>query len=336
MVGANKRHTNGRKPKAVDHSMLLDSTLGVIAHTLCSGRCSFMLLDHATEELHVGYAKGLSPEVMAGARAKIGESIAGIVASSRQPLLIRNLDSFPDFRAEGLGQYKTKSVISVPVLVDGDVYGVLNVTDRLDGTSFEEHDLVTLNLLSAHLALCVEVSLFHDHIRQMANVDGLTGASNHRFFHERLGEEIERAHRFGQSLSLLMIDVNGFKDYNDRYGHPAGDAVLQQVANTLRECVRQIDVVSRYGGDEFTIILPETDGTGALNVATRVVTALDAKNLDRAVPAGFEPISLSLGVSSYPKPALSKSDLIEQADQAMYIAKRGTAPHTQYWSGSGY
>lgn len=322
--------SNGDR-KFVDPDLLVDSTLDVVAHTLCSGRCSFMLLDAGTDELRIGRARGISPDVVSNARVKIGESIAGIVAASREPLLIRDLGSHPDLRAHGLGGCKTSSLLSVPVVGNGKLFGVLNVTDRETGQPFDERDLVTLSLLASHLAVCVEVTVLHEHIRQMADTDGLTGARNHRYFQQRLGEELERATRFGEIVSLAMVDVNGFKDFNDRYGHQAGDSVLREVAGALRECVRQIDLVSRYGGDEFVIILPETDGVGAIRAATRIIRSLGARQAAAASLEGFEAITLSLGISTYPTLAGSKQDLIDQADQAMYAAKRGDPPHVHCW-----
>ncbi|MDO8688722.1 MAG: GGDEF domain-containing protein [Dehalococcoidia bacterium] len=208
---------------------------------------------------------------------------------------------------------------------------VLNVTDRQGGQPFDERDLATLNLMASHLALCVEVGALHDQIRQMADTDGLTGVRNHRYFQERLGRETERATRFGQPLSLVMIDVNGLKDFNDERGHRAGDAVLKEVARALEASVRQIDLVSRYGGDEFTVLLPETDMVGARRAARRIIQTLEANKAVTTSIEGFEAITLSLGVSSYPAPASSKLQLLEQADSAMYCAKRGLPPHICCW-----
>ncbi len=321
----------GQCPEGIDRNMLLDSTLDVIAHTLSSGRCSFMVLDASGDELRIGRARGISSEVMSNARVKIGESIAGMVAGSREPLLIRDLDSHPYKRVRGSGTYGTSSLLSVPVSGSKELYGVLNVTDRDSGQPFDESDLVTLNLMASHLALCIEVGALHDYIRLIADTDGLTGVRNYRFFQENLTLEMERAVRFGQSLSLMMIDVNGLKDFNDAHGHRAGDEVLKEVARSLGASVRQIDLVSRYGGDEFTVVLPETDMTGAQRAASRIIQTLDARKAEATSLEGFEAITLSLGISSYPEYAGSRIELLEQSDRAMYRAKRGLPPHVCSW-----
>ena len=331
MAETHKKQEAGDRKNAADDNVLVDSTLDVVAHTLCSSRCSFMLIDRAADELRVQGARGLSPEVIASARAKIGESIAGIVARSQEPLLIRDLDAHPELLARRIGGCRTNSVLSVPVTVNGEVYGVLNVTDKVEGGPFEEHDLVTLNLLASHLGLCIETSLLHAEIQRLAKTDGLTGTFNHRYFHERLGEELERAGRFTKFISLLMIDVNGFKEFNDHYGHPAGDIALKEIAAALRECVRSIDVISRYGGDEFTVILPETDHRGALRVAARIARSLETRRPSQISNEGFDTLSLSIGISTYPAPARCKQDLIYQADRAMYIAKRRGPLHLHHW-----
>ena len=201
------------RKNAADANVLVDSTLDVVAHTLCSSRCSFMLLDWAAEELRVQRARGLSADIIASARAKIGESIAGIVARSREPLLIRDLDAQPELLARRIGGCRTNSVLSVPVMVNGEVYGVLNVTDKVDGRPFEDQDLTTLNLLAAHLGLCIEVSLPNARPQSLASIDGFTGRLDHRYAREGLAGEPRRRPRHGKSISLSVMDVKGSKKF---------------------------------------------------------------------------------------------------------------------------
>jgi len=166
---------------------------------------------------------------------------------------------------------------------------------------------------------------------QRANTDGLTGLYNHRYFHERLGQEMKRALRYNHSLSLMMMDLDGFKAVNDTLGHPAGDTILRNFAKLLLSEIRDIDVPARYGGDEFAVILPETGVDEAREIAERVREAVDRRphltdeplSADRGEygsPSDWK-ITLSVGVAECPTHALQKDALVAAADIAMYHAK---------------
>jgi len=172
------------------------------------------------------------------------------------------------------------------------------------------------------VALCIENAELHQRIARLATTDGLTGLHNHRYFQERLDEELKRARRFGQTVSLLMADLDSFKEFNDRHGHPAGDVILEQIAIVLRDAVRPSDIVSRYGGDEFAIIAPQTDAAGAAALARRLVRALVRQRFFAPGPQATLEVRLSIGISSFPALAGCQDEIIEQADQAMYTAKQ--------------
>ncbi|OYU00655.1 MAG: diguanylate cyclase response regulator [Burkholderiales bacterium PBB1] len=167
-----------------------------------------------------------------------------------------------------------------------------------------------------------------DALRRAALVDGLTGVANRRRFDEQLQSECERALRNGEPLSLLMIDVDHFKRYNDRYGHPAGDLCLQEVATAVQGLVRRpADQVARYGGEEFAMLLPQTDLTGASHLAERVVAAVEALCIPHEGSPPRRVVTVSVGVASASRmpaanhTALSAEALIRAADQALYAAK---------------
>ncbi|HET7825467.1 MAG TPA: diguanylate cyclase [Anaeromyxobacter sp.] len=164
-------------------------------------------------------------------------------------------------------------------------------------------------------------------LEEQSITDALTGLKNRRFFDERLREEFKRAQRYGDFLSLIMIDLDHFKDVNDRYGHQAGDVVLREAATLLRGSIRDPDICARYGGEEFAVILPKTHMQGALTVAERVWKALGAK--EYPLPAGASAtqtivqVTASLGVAFYPSKDISSGELLLRfADQALYQAKQ--------------
>ena len=156
---------------------------------------------------------------------------------------------------------------------------------------------------------------------KLAHTDGLTELYNYRFFQRLLGVEMSRAQRFRRPLSLIMLDVDDFKMYNDLYGHQAGDQALRQLARLLRRSSRSYDLVARYGGDEFVVILPETDKKTAAEVAERIRTVVEKTRIEDAHHGLGWHITASLGIASFAEDAAEKADLIHKADQALYHAK---------------
>jgi len=172
-----------------------------------------------------------------------------------------------------------------------------------------------------------ELAAANARLGMLAQTDDLTGLKNHRTFHERLAEEIQRAVRYDLPLSLLLLDVDSFKSYNDMFGHPASDLVLQQVAQILQTNIRTSDLAARYGGEEFVIVLPHTALEGACRIA---------ENLRRAIEEACwpeRPITASFGVASWTLDMAHATALISQADEALYLSKRnGTTALATSWS----
>ncbi len=187
----------------------------------------------------------------------------------------------------------------------------------------------TLELLQLIVARTLEKQRLAERAREaefykrLAQTDGLTDLYNHRFFHQLLAVEISRARRFQRPLSLIMLDIDHFKIYNDVNGHQAGDRALRQLAWLLKHSSRSYDLIARYGGDEFAIILPETDKKTAGEVAERIRVSIATAPLEHAdvLPSGC--CTVSLGVASFPEDAVAEGDLVREADRALYQAKLG-------------
>ncbi|MDP2922829.1 MAG: GGDEF domain-containing protein [Candidatus Omnitrophota bacterium] len=176
-----------------------------------------------------------------------------------------------------------------------------------------------LKLLTKLLGLCVERIALYEKFQQLSIYDPLTGSYNRRYFMARFFEEFERAQKFSLNMSFLMIDIDNFKNINDAYGHLVGDAVLKEITRFIRENIREIDFVSRIGGEEFSIILLETDRTGAIMVAERICSRISAATIK-----AFDEIlnmTISIGVASFPQNTLHVDVLMEIADKALYKAK---------------
>ncbi len=183
-------------------------------------------------------------------------------------------------------------------------------------------DFVIKPVDASHLDLRIHAAYSLEQTRRLANTDGLTGLYNHRYLHQRLEQEIERVGRYQRNLSLVMADIDHFKAYNDAFGHPGGDAVLISVAECLRQVSRSCDVVGRYGGDEFVLILPETPAGEARVMAERASRHVEALHLPAGDDVTGSEVTLSLGVAALLTTGGDKEDLIEAADTALYEAKR--------------
>jgi diguanylate cyclase (GGDEF)-like protein len=179
-----------------------------------------------------------------------------------------------------------------------------------------------LQVVANQSSLALQNALLHEELERLSVTDRLTDLYNHGYLHQRLEEELERAARFGHHLSVIMLDIDDFKQFNDRYGHPKGDMVLRAVSAIVKQNLREIDVAARYGGEEFVIVLPETDVAGAAAVAERIRVSM-AEFSHLPVNADVRVAqTVSLGVASYPQHATTTARLIEAADSAMYEAKR--------------
>jgi len=178
--------------------------------------------------------------------------------------------------------------------------------------------LSTIHALVKHPVLIEENELRNK--EENASRDWLTGLFNRRYFHKELLKEAERFRRFGTPFSLLMADVDHFKRFNDQHGHPAGDTALKTVAEVLTRIARVYDKTVRYGGEEFAVILPQTDRKEAIIVAERIRETMEKRSIVHdGLPLGM--LTLSIGVGAYPLDALDMADLVRRADQALYLAK---------------
>jgi two-component system, cell cycle response regulator len=214
-----------------------------------------------------------------------------------------------------------------PSLASPGARGVLMLYDRLGGDEFDDTDLVTLRTFAGQAAVAVNNVRIHEEAQRLSLTDPLTGLWNYRYLQDALRREVERAGRFGRMLTVLALDLDLFKEVNDVYGHPAGDAVLAEFARRIRSEIREVDSAFRQGGEEFVVLLPETDTRGGGVVAQRLRAAVrDAPIVITLRGAGDEvavEITVSIGVAVYPDHGLTPDDLLDAADDALYAAKAG-------------
>ena len=189
-----------------------------------------------------------------------------------------------------------------------------------NGKVVTRENAVPISHLAAEAGLALEVVSLYDNMKIMAVTDGLTGLYNHREFYQSLRRELDRARRYRHTLSLLMIDVDDFKQFNDRFGHPAGDFALRKIGDLLRKCARTSDIIARYGGEEFALILPESTPEGSLMVAERIKMEVAAHNF---IEKASYPVHLtvSIGIYSSESGEVSEDQMVSLADEASYVAK---------------
>lgn len=205
--------------------------------------------------------------------------------------------------------------ISVPIVHQSDCLGVIHLCEKPNQEQFSERDQRLIRVFALQLGAAVKNAQLYE----QAITDGLTHLYLHRYFKQRLFDELKRAARFNRFLALIMIDIDHFKLLNDNYGHQAGDEVLRRVAVILRKAVRTHDLPVRYGGEEFALVLPETDMTGAVSVAERVRRAIDTEHIEYG--GKILKITASFGVSVFPDCAHDMDSIIKVADQALYYSK---------------
>jgi len=219
---------------------------------------------------------------------------------------------------------------------DSRVTGLRIGADDYVTKPFDERELL------ARIRNLLRIKRMHDNINhararleQLAVQDELTGLFNYRYLHTRLSEEFKRSERYRDPLACVMVDIDYFKRVNDRYGHDVGDAVLRETAKRLRGAVREIDVVTRYGGEEFLLVLPSTNFSGALSVADRVWRAIGGD--DFGVGDSKEHVTISVGVAVFPSRDIkTKDQLIKAADKALYQAKADGRDRICVYQHQGY
>lgn len=239
------------------------------------------------------------------------------VARSGEPVVVQDMTDHPIY--EDAPDHWEGSIVGLPLKIGDRVVGVMNIAHGKPYAFTREH-LRLLRLLGDQAAIAIENARLHDLVRKQAITDMLTGLFNRRALNDRLDQEGLRSERYGHEFSLIMMDLNNFKDINDTYGHPVGDQVLHYVGQCLQDNVRTTDFLARYGGDEFALLMPETSLAEALDLARRLQRAV------RNCGPGFEEsnsikLQVSMGIASFPENASSPIELLKAADQALYRSK---------------
>ncbi|MGB4780607.1 diguanylate cyclase [Candidatus Methylomirabilis sp.] len=249
-----------------------------------------------------------------------GTGIEWVMGQQRPHVELDLAESKQFMEDEALLKAGIRSSIRLPLIANGTAIGVLCL-DSVMPSCYGEQELELLVPLSEQLAIAIEHGRLFQEINRLAMTDELTGLFNHRHFYDQLEQEFKRTRRYGHPLSLIMLDIDLFKQYNDLNGHLAGDEALRLIAALLINSTRGVDIVARYGGDEFGIILPETDLQQAWVQAERIRFAMERDVSGEQRASGGERLTASLGAACIGPDMHQVEDLVRVADQALYRSK---------------
>lgn len=300
-----------------DLTRLLSVVLDTAAVSVGARSGVVYLLTARRDTLFVKVARNLDHS-FATTRVALGEGVAGYAAERRVPLLVAPGSDAPALSAS---EPPADTVVAVPLETTRQPIGVLVLYGRQGRGPFGVGDLELIGSLAGQAAVGIENVLLHQEAERLSITDGLTGVWNHRYFDMRLAQEVERGIRFQHDMSLVMVDIDNFKQINDRHGHQRGNEVLIELAQRIVRTIRtQVDTLARYGGDEFVLILPETPLDGAHIVAQKICDGIAGEVF---LAEGQQPlaVSISVGVSCFPQHGATAQTVLQAADRAMYVAK---------------
>lgn len=278
--------------------------------------------DNNKQEMHVKSASGFKDnDHVLRTTFRKGEGISGLVAQTGKKIYIRDTSAdkrFLKYKQDELTE--RSSFLSIPLMYKGEVYGVINF-GRPGASGFSLTDVKMLTLVANQVALAIANAKLHTKTRELSVTDELTGVHNRRHFQQMLQMEWKRAVRFERELSVVMLDIDHFKEYNDTYLHLEGDRVLKRIGRILKDNLREVDTVARFGGEEFVLLLPSTDKAGAVAAAEKVRQFLEKERFVTEKGEPTRPVTISCGIAMYPSDVQTIEDLIDHADIALYKAK---------------
>jgi diguanylate cyclase (GGDEF)-like protein len=298
----------------LDQEELLIKVCSVIQQTFQVGHVSVLLRDD--DGLMLRASQGtFTASSAAGGRLPASSGLWGRALAAGKTLIENDVRICPEY----VGFYhETQSRMCIPLVSFGQTLGVLMLESEQVG-SFQEGDVESLEAVADICATAIQNAHYVERVKQLAYLDGLTGIFNRRFFELRVVEEIDRARRFNGGMAVLMVDIDQFKRLNDEFGHLLGDEVLRQVSSMFHQQLRKIDVVCRYGGEEFAILLSQTNPQHALAVAEKLRRLVETWQF----PGVPQSVTISAGVATFPDHGMSRDELVKSADAGLYAAKQG-------------
>jgi diguanylate cyclase (GGDEF)-like protein len=290
---------------------LLDTVCTLMLERFHIDQVAVLLMDG--DRLYVSANYGKLTPILGNGDDVQETGLAAKALQTGQTVVANDISSEPQYVP---GCQETKSEMCVPLIFFGEKLGVMALDcNRLN--AFEQSDVQPLESVADICAAAIANARHFETTQQLAYLDGLTGIFNRRFFEMRIREELERSQRYNTSLSVVMLDIDYFKKLNDEFGHLLGDEVLKQVSSIFQQHLRKGDVVCRYGGEEFALLLPQTSGENAFEVAEKLRRTVETWHF----PGVPRPVTISAGLADCPTFGKSRDDIVSAADSALYQAK---------------
>ncbi len=308
-----------------DLDKILDTILESALKITNTPAGSIALYDPKKQIFNLTITKGFSKNFNSVKKWKMRPGgLTSRIINERAPLKIADVSQEPSFDNPTMLDEGICSILATPLISGDKIIGIIYIDDFYT-RAFTKDEISIMSLLANQATIAIDKAQMLKETKKMATTDGLTDCYNHRFFMNRLHEEIKRSERYNRPTSVIMTDLDFFKIYNDAYGHPQGDLALKKVAEILNKTTRSTDITARYGGDEFAIILPETTKSESINVAQKILLAIEEYPFPgkRALPSGN--FTVSIGVACFPDDAKTLEGIIAAADDALYKAKKDSS-----------
>jgi diguanylate cyclase (GGDEF)-like protein len=343
----------------LDMNMLLNVLLDKVIQVTRAKIGSVFLIDEDGENFHIIGSRGSESNAIIGTTISIKDSIARhIMEGGTEPILVDDIETDHRFRKKNDPKYGSPSFLSMPVRCGDKLIAVLNLAHKENGERFQQEDVDLASIMIQEVGFALENACIHSEIKRhaerleqqtdilrdeihrrklaekelehLAHRDTLTGLSNRYMFIDRLEVAVAQARRNSTKLAVMFVDLDRFKSINDTLGHTAGDEVLREVARRMKTCLREVDLIARYGGDEFTITLIDvTDTKGVDRVANKIIDTLQQPI---ELKEGTFSIGCSIGISIYPDDSEDFEGLIKHADIAMYTSKENKESCFRYYT----
>jgi len=296
----------------LDLKELLSKVCSLIQNAFPVSHVSVLLKEEEELVLRAHYG-GLTLQIPEGGKLRMNAGLWGRSLAIAKTVIENDVKAAPDY----VGFFaETASRMCIPLVSFGQTLGVL-VLDSSQIDAFQPNDVQSLESVADICSNAIQNARYVDRVKQLAYLDGLTGIFNRRYFEMRILEEIDRARRFNHGMAIVMVDIDQFKRLNDEFGHLLGDEVLRQVSSIFHQQLRKIDVVCRFGGEEFAILLSQTSSQHAFAVAEKLRRMVESWQF----PGVPRPVTISAGTATFPEHGTTRDELVKAADSGLYAAK---------------
>ncbi len=307
---------------------LINSALLTIIGQLGTQSSFAMMYDASKHIFNKNFQKGIRESEVQALKFSIESEIARYFIKHSAPVYVDEIKGGRSLQAFVTKLKKLNIKVVAPVLYSERLHGIIGIGDKLYASKFEQTDFELFHVLVNIISISIENATHYEEVKNLSLTDAMTNLHNYRYFSIRLKEELNRARRNKAKVSLLILDIDHFKNYNDTLGHQTGDEALRTLGRVLKSTVRDEDVVSRYGGEEFCIILPGISKSGIIPLGERVRKIIELHKFYKETVQPGGKITVSLGGATYPDDARNPDDLIQRADQALYKAEKSRAQST--------